>query len=152
MKLQTHLFEDAPSGFSVRIYAFANALKMDLAREIWRRFKVSAFTEIPTEKELIRPLLVAEGERMRQVSDDYWIKRLSEMICNEMPDVAIVSDVRYENEANWIKKVHSGKIIRIKREGVTAANDVERQHNSTIDKYVDECLITKNGSWEYEPE
>lgn len=63
--------------------------------------------------EEIRQLVLLGTER-REQDPYYWVKALIEDIGNRQPDVAVVSGVRFLNEAETIQKTLSGKIIRVK--------------------------------------
>lgn len=59
-------------------------------------------------------LLQVVGAAYRQQDPDFWIKILRYQIEEENPSVAIIADVRYENEANWIRSF-GGNLIKIQR-------------------------------------
>lgn len=65
-----------------------------------------------TEEE-IRQLVILGSER-REQDPYYWIKALVSDIGDRQPDVAVVSGVRFLNEAEAIQKTLGGKIIRVK--------------------------------------
>lgn len=48
----------------------------------------------------------------------------------------IITDVRFENEAQWVKSI-GGIITKVTREGVKAANQDEHVQSALIEKHVD---------------
>ena len=97
-------------------YAFADELKKELDPLFLINAGVSAFTEDPTEKELIRGVLIEYGTGFwRKKDPDHWIKRLEQNINAAIPHIVIVTDVRFaSNEAPWVKK-NGGKLIYLDR-------------------------------------
>jgi hypothetical protein len=75
-------------------------------------FKISALTSKEEEKKIIRPLLVAFGEAKRKINPDYWVGVLDHLLLKN--GLTIISDVRYENEADWIIS-KGGKILHLNR-------------------------------------
>lgn len=113
--------------------AFADALKLDAGLALRgsliaggfnppQETLVPWFTD-PSLKETFRPFMVEYGRAMRALRPDYWIARLSLEI---EPDVCyVITDVRYANEAEWIRR-HGGKVVEIVRPGTGPANDEEK--------------------------
>ncbi len=98
-------------------YAFADELKRELDPLFLLNAGVSAFTEDPFEKELIRKSLISYGSGYWRVKDpDHWIKRLEQNLNNQSsPHIALITDARFAlNEIPWIQK-QGGKIIHISR-------------------------------------
>ena len=77
------------------------------------------------DKAKARPLMVAYGAFMRAYQPDYWIARLWHQI-DALPDDArvVITDVRYENEADWVRSL-GGRTIWLWRDGVGPANGEE---------------------------
>ena len=67
---------------SCKNISFAYALRKELDSFLLKRLNISAFTEDPKEKEIVRPLLVCWGtEIMRQKIDpDYWVKSIKKTV------------------------------------------------------------------------
>jgi hypothetical protein len=85
------------------VLGFADELKDDVHR--WVASRISrplTAAEIATFKGTgLGPIYQGYGEVMRQMAGfDYWIRRLA----LTLPERAIIADVRYENEAHWIKQ------------------------------------------------
>ena len=98
-------------------YAFADELKKELDPLFLLNAGVSAFTEDPLEKELVRKTLISYGSGYWRIKDpDHWIKRLAQNLDNQsLPHIALITDARFaSNEIPWIQK-QGGKIIHISR-------------------------------------
>jgi hypothetical protein len=111
------------NGYVVEQYAFANALKDDIDSFLKEKYGISAWTEKSMEKSLIRPLLVAHGcSKREQTGGKYWIdiinKKLIDKYTLQTSDnnyVALISDVRFTNETNYIKRDWNGWFIHIRK-------------------------------------
>lgn len=107
----------AERGIFAKQYAFADELKRELDPLFLLNAGVSAFTEDPLEKELIRKTLISYGTGYWRTKDpDHWIKRLEQTLAkNQTPHLAIVSDLRFHsNELPWVKK-NGGMSIHLSR-------------------------------------
>ena len=119
--------------------AFADQLKRDLDSLCRNKVGCSAFTDDPEEKKLIRPLLVAYGtDVIRKIDENWWIDKLEVNLSlyQEYGLIPIVTDVRYPNELEWVKK-HNGVNIYITRKGIGAANREEKINNVILKRESD---------------
>jgi hypothetical protein len=91
----------AQNGINAKRFAFADALKREVNPLTLLNLGINAFTEDSYEKQLIRPLLLAWGKIGRNLDENYWVKKVSAEIKNSEPCLAIISDCRYPNEANY---------------------------------------------------
>ena len=130
VKHSIRLLQDKYGLKAVRI-AFADSLKHDLFELIRDSFGLDIFTLPPDKKEIIRPLMVSYGATARALHPDFWIKRLDDEIEaqkkigdgkifskfdeNYPVDVIFISDVRYQNEVDWIKKQQKGEVIGVRK-------------------------------------
>ena len=123
------------------------ALAFELKREcrdfLMNTIGIDSYTENDDEKNIIRPLLVTWGTSVRRkLDEDVWVKSLEK---NADPNsVIIVSDVRFENELNWVKK-HGGKLIFVDRmldngDMVQPANEFEKENNLVLKKLADQSI------------
>lgn len=122
-------------------YAFADALKEESDEFLKKHVGISAFTEDPEDKELIRPFLVTYGTELRRKLDpSCWISKVESMIeknhNNSSENFIFITDVRFENEAQWVKSI-GGAIVNVTREGIKPANQDEHIQSALIAKYVD---------------
>lgn len=111
--------------------SFAYALRKDLDSFLLDKLNISAFTEDPKEKEIIRPMLIAWGtDVMRdRIDKNHWINKIQEEVNNNRKKQisSIITDVRFGNELEWIRK-NRGITIFIERENIGPKNDDERNH------------------------
>ena len=127
--------------------AFADAVKQDCHQLLVKRSGISAFTDDVIQKQLIRPLLVAYGtDLMRKLDEDYWINRLklSIELSRHMKAISFITDVRYENEADWIHNDEEGLTIHIHKVGNKPANKEEKEQESVLKDKADVSLTWKH--------
>lgn len=120
--------------------AFADQLKKDLDPLCRSKIGMSAFTDDPKEKELIRPLLVTYGtDIMRKLDNNWWIDKIEKTLETHFAYdlIPIVTDVRYPNEMDWAKEKHAGIIVYISRDGIGPANKEEEKNNSILESGAD---------------
>lgn len=113
---------------------FADNVKQDCHKLLVEKAGISAYTEVTEEKELIRPLLVAYGTHlMRKINEKVWIRRMEPRLdlTKTIKASLFITDVRYQNEIDWIKE-NGGKVIYIEQEGLQPANSEEKKN----DKYL----------------
>ena len=116
-----------------RRVAFADALKADIIYALTRATKKAyvpredhpswKMFEDPASKEKFRPLMVEYGRAMRAIKADYWVQRLLRDYLRGAGKF-VITDVRYANEANWIRE-RGGKVIRVVRPGFEPVNAEE---------------------------
>ena len=115
--------------------SFAYALRQELDDFLIDKLGVSAFTEDPKEKEIVRPLLICWGTQIirEQIDADYWIKSIQKTIeMNRKNNISsIITDVRFENEVLWLKEM-GGISIFIEREEVGPKNADELDYTSPL--------------------
>jgi hypothetical protein len=89
----------------------------------------------------VRGLLQRFGTEVgrEMFGEDFWVN----YALNSIPDgtKAVIADVRYPNEADAIKKL-GGKVFRVKRNGVVAAN--EHASESALNDYEFDSVIDNN--------
>ena len=97
------------------------------------RIERSAWTEIPEEKNLLRPLLVELGKYARAYDEDVFVNVCADLIEEEMlayMQVAIITDLRYHNEYLCLKALAEKRgwrflWVHIVKEGNSPANAEE---------------------------
>ena len=97
--------------------------------------------DIETNKDLYRPMLQAYGEYCRnrkgkdksgvEYGKDYWCIVTFREIVKSSADIVIITDVRYPEECEWIKR-SGGIVVRICRE--TGLKD-EHVSETSLDTY-----------------
>ena len=121
-------------GIKAKAYALATQLKIDIDFLTKSDFGISAFTKNDEEKYIIRPLLVGYGESWRKANPDHWVEILDSNL--EPRTLAIITDIRYENEADYILE-NQGFLLNINRvlpDGsfVSAANKEEANNHPLV--------------------
>jgi phosphomevalonate kinase len=103
-----------PDKTVVRI-AFGDAVKEEVAERHELRLE-----DLEDNKESFRNILQEWGTEYRRKQDEfYWIKKLSPQIdiLKENADVLVFTDVRFLNEADFIREKLKGNIIKITAKG-----------------------------------
>lgn len=133
-------------GLRAKNYAFADELKKELDPLFLLNAGVSAFTEDPVEKELLRPSLIAYGTGYwRNKDPDHWIKKLAAQFKKDEGevDVAIISDARFaSNEIPWIKSL-GGKIIYL----IRTDDDGNEFPPAGVDEEINDPLLRKEADF-----
>lgn len=126
--------------------SFADALKRELKMFLEKASEKKVDFSDEETKIKFRPLLVAWGEARRALSEDCWIDEMFDTM-NIRHDY-VVTDVRYLNEAQVIKKT-GGKIIYVRRPNCNAANETEEKSiKEIIDAGLIDSVLDNNGSIE----
>lgn len=139
-------------GIETRRLALADELKIELNDFIRKNYGISAFTNDPDEKSIIRNLMVAHGAIKRKQSNGKYFtnilnRKIEECIFDNI--LPIITDVRFaeyqDDELSWIKS-NNGKVIHLKRispDGslIKAANSTEEQNDPKIESAADFKLV-----------
>ena len=122
-------------GIKAKTISFADKLKESVNEFLIDQTGISAFTEEESDKKLIRPFLVCWGtEIMRSINDNIWIDKLKESLSKDC--VNIITDVRFENELDWIKE-NEGLTVFLNRADIKPANSLEMENNKILSKNSD---------------
>tara|TARA_Y100000022_G_scaffold56154_1_gene47912 strand:+ start:1529 stop:2077 length:549 start_codon:yes stop_codon:yes gene_type:complete len=127
-------------------YAFADALKEESDELLSKYVGISAFTEKTSEKEIIRPFLVTYGTHVRRkLNKNCWIEKIHDRVKSEIENGSwvFITDVRYENEIDWIHDL-GGKAIHIHREGNVAPNPEELENDPILRAKADHHVSWKD--------
>lgn len=117
------------NGYRPMRVAFADKLKDEVETMLKvNRFNATVKTDDTLLKSMVRPLMVWWGCQRRYESDGgmYWVNEVDAQLRELCDDyilhgeshenvVALVSDVRFENEAKWVHENWGGSIIHLKR-------------------------------------
>ena len=123
-------------GIKAKRYAFADELKREVQSFLMQKTGLDSFTQNDEQKKMVRPFLVAYGTNIRRaLNKNCWIDTLKEFISKD--EIAIISDVRYENEADWIQE--NGFLIHLARvaksgEFIQPANIEEAETDPILQK------------------
>jgi hypothetical protein len=126
------------SGIKCERLAFADELKTDLDAFLKLKMGIEAFTEDRMEKSIIRPVLVAYGAAMRDLSEGmYWIDKLEPKIQLNIASgiCSIITDVRYKNELSWIHGYENSSSLYIERDGLAPANEEEAANDPDLREF-----------------
>ena len=129
-------------GYKSHRLAFADELKKDLDAFLIEKLGISAFTEVTSEKEIIRPMLTCWGtEVIRKKDDLHWVKKVEKIINDNKKNniVSIVTDIRFPNEIEYIHKM-GGLVIHLTMTGNKPANDYERENDPLLRSSAN-CLV-----------
>lgn len=132
-------------------FALADELKVDLNEFLKKNVGISAFTLDPTEKEIIRDIMVAYGKAKRiQTNGTYWTNLLTPKIQNYIKDggIAIITDIRYDyyprDEVYWVKNVLKAPLVHVTRtfngDFIKPANTEEERNDPKIKAKADYLL------------
>jgi|TARA_B100001094_G_C18173844_1_gene796720 hypothetical protein len=123
--------------------AFADALKNDIEPFLRKKTGISAWTSDDKEKKIIRPILVAYGEAMREISEGkYWINKIKPKLDKnyQLGYLSVITDVRYENEISFLNDYNGSKCIYIDRIGTSPANSQEEDNDKSLRDGASEVL------------
>ena len=138
--------ESLPLQTDVHIYAFADALKSEVRAacakfggqfELLEQWKAAGLMPdwVRYEEPKPRSLLQWWGTEYRRTKDpDYWVTRLNKTLSAHNPDVALITDVRFPNEADFIHAM-GGKVVKCVRVGTPDVNVHEHPSEAMLDAY-----------------
>lgn len=107
--------------------SFADAIKQDIAEQLG-----TSLEKVNFHKDKLRPWIQGHGTDMRAVELDYWINKIRLIVETEQDKIkllTVITDVRYQNEAEWIKSL-GGKLLRVYRKETDNHGDT---HSSEIE-------------------
>jgi hypothetical protein len=120
-------------------WAFADALKQDLATLFFEQFGVDIFTMDGEVKEKMRPFLIFYGCFWREFDIDHWVKKVINSIEASEEKYHIIKDVRFPSEIKFLKEKYGRNfiLIEINREGGPEPTDEEKKNIPLIKPLVD---------------
>lgn len=129
-------------GIKAKRHALADELKKEVKSFLLKNIGIDSFTQNDHDKKIIRPFLVSYGTHLRrELNPNCWIEKLTENLKDD--SLAIISDIRYENEAQWILD-QGGFLIHITRlngqETIPPANEEERLNDPILQKKASLCF------------
>jgi hypothetical protein len=125
------------AGKSVKRIALADPLKENVDAFLLKNLGVSAFTSVPEEKLLIRPMLVWYGDAQRKRTNGrYWIDLAKKTIDETNYDYYIITDVRYDvyekDELYFLKNEVNGVLCHISKYTISKETRVLEPYGSII--------------------
>jgi len=113
----------------VKKASLAYELKKDFDPFLIKKIGISAFTEEPKQKEIIRPLLISWGTDVirNNFSKNYWIEKINKKVVENfnLGFITIIPDVRFKNEIEWVKQ--NGVSIYIERQDCFPVGSIENE-------------------------
>ena len=100
------------NGYRCERRAFADPIKQELDSFLIDKYGISAWTEDPAEKRIIRPELIRHGEEAKQFDPNKWIRLTLTGL--EDSTIYVVTDVRFLAEVDEVKK-HNGYLAYLFR-------------------------------------
>ena len=136
--------------------ALADELKSDLKEFLISNFGIDPTNCSPSEKELVRPILVAYGAvKRKQTTGTYWTSKLTEKALEYSSDsLVVITDIRYaeydQDELFWLKEVLGGHLTFIKKRFADGtynppANSDEEVNNKKLFKKADYIIEWPDG-------
>lgn len=131
--------------------ALADELKKELGDFVEKKFKIDLNKCDGSDKELVRPLMVAYGKCRRvQSQGKYWTSLVDSKVKDLKKEniIPIITDIRYieykEDEYAWLKS-HDGILIHLSRkldDGslVPPANIEEKSNDNKLKAVADFCI------------
>ena len=134
------------NGRTVKKIALATPLKTDCVEFLANHLKIDAYTQVSSEKNLIRPMLVWYGDAQRKLTGGrYWIDKAASAIEAVPHDYYIITDVRYDfyekDELYWLQTECRGVVCHVSRyyleaggvrDFVQPPNEHERENDPKI--------------------
>lgn len=122
--------------FPSHVIAFADGLKEEVASRFYMDVE-----ELELHKDFFRPALQFWGTQFRRIyqkNDNYWVDLLEDKIYNGDDLVVIIPDVRFPNEAEWVKS-KGGKLIKLSRPKAIS-----------VDYHLSELALNNYQGWDME--
>jgi len=114
---------------TIKKASLAYELKKDLDSFLISKIGISAFTEEPEQKEIIRPLLISWGTDVirNNFSKTYWIEKIDKKVVENFNSgfITVIPDVLFKNEIEWVKQ--NGISIYIQRQGCFPVGAIENE-------------------------
>jgi hypothetical protein len=122
---------------NIAMINFADQLKLEVSFAIG-----IPVHEMEANKDVFRPILQwwgTEFKRKFMNNDDHWINAMDDHLSNfKDVSIALIADVRFPNEAEWIKSL-GGKLIKITRPEL-----------NSIDTHASEIAMDNFSGWDME--
>lgn len=97
-----------------------------------------------------REIMQGIGEKMREIYEDIWVDTVFNVTIPDLQkqgyDKFVISDVRYPNEANKIKK-EGGRVVKVVRDGAGASVGANHASEVSMQNYADfDASLENNGT------
>ncbi len=84
-----------------------------------------------------RDVMIRYGQQIRKIDPNHWINRLKEQILSTSQaqiQTYVISDVRFINEADWIKR-YNGLLVRLDRDEYLTGENINDLSETGLDYY-----------------
>lgn len=85
-----------------------------------------------------RSIMIHIGKAYRQVNKNFWVNKMETKLRPHI--VNVISDVRFKNEADWIKD-RGGHVIRIERGEAMYQGEINDPSETELDTYDFHCTL-----------
>ena len=129
-------------GYGFKHLSFAKTLKAKLREDLGLSVLHTdgELKEVPLPEygnKTPRELMIEFGGFYRTLDPMFWVKQLrKELLQTPQAQIAryVIADLRFKNEANWVKE-HGGKIIRLNRDESLTGPNIDDQSETDLDSY-----------------
>lgn len=133
-EVETYAFADSLKGIVLSLWKVRSTFQRDKLQEVLVKTKEGY------KYKSVRDLLQETGEAIRSIDLDAWTKYLAEKIDDEGYDISVITDVRYQNEADICDV-----LIRVERTNSSSGlQETQKQHSSETEQDTIPVDITIN--------
>jgi hypothetical protein len=123
-------------------FALAYYVKKDCEEFVKEKLGLNVWSEVTSEKDIFRPLLVwYSGVKRKQSEGRHWVEMLDNDMKSCESDVKFITDVRFsvydKDETYWLKNEMSGKLIHISKYSMLGMNTNRFSEPQKVKKYTD---------------
>ncbi len=130
------------NGFGFKHLSFAKTLKAKLRQDLGLSVHHTdgALKEVPLPEynnKTPRQLMIEFGGFYRTLDSMFWVKELKkELLSTPQAQTGryVIADLRFKNEANWVKE-HGGKIVRLNRDESLTGPNIDDLSETGLDNY-----------------
>jgi hypothetical protein len=126
----------------------------DFGAEVLAECKEKGLLPATAVRSELRPLQLSVlqdwGYRRRQEDARYWIRRLEQRIARENPALALVPNIRYQNEAAWVHGAggHLVRVVRLNANGtpyISSDRDPNHPSETELEFWPADYYLTARG-------
>lgn len=156
--------------YDIRRYAFADKLKQEVTQDMRmfggpkgviekyrQEYSMPDWVQLEDNPDMADPLcpfgkfrklLQWYGSEFRRDHDgpDYWVKRLAQTIELEKPAIACITDMRFENEMQFV--LQHGETVRVDRDGLPPSTHASETALADVSPEEWSIILENNGTLE----
>lgn len=131
-------------------FAFADKLKEYLTPYSYALFHKEVDDLNDSEKETLRPVLIAAGMAARKINPDFWVERIYSSIdyYDSLPGddfiaIPVITDGRFVNEVEYFQRKYGNKclVVNIERDGTPEPPDEEKKNAPEVARLADYSIV-----------